>query len=265
MSRYEVASRLLEDEPTPSGWGNLGDWSAASSYAAACRALAIRVGKAAGLSDRSSVLDLGFGGGASLSLWATAFGVRRVDGIDVRPHCVRSASGHRGPAPGTLHAGPVLTVLPKLEDSYGALVSVDAAYHFGSLSRLLADAVERLATPGSIALTTLAWPATSGRTTRWLWRCCLAVAAIPASAVVRIDRLVDIAESAGLSNCRVELLDEPVMAGFARFVEHRQALLRPHRRADPGWRKIRATARFCTWATRTRQLHYVLLSAHKTP
>ncbi|WP_405576295.1 SAM-dependent methyltransferase [Streptomyces sp. NBC_01092] len=262
MSRFDIASRLLEDEAAPSGWCNLGDWSTASTFAEACRALAIRVGEAAGMRAGGSVLDLGFGGGASLALWADKFDVARVDGVELRTDQVCSAG--RSIA-ANLHTGDVFTVLSSLEESYDSVVSVDAAYHFGSLSQLLSRVAPRLVPSGRIALTTLAWPAVDSRSSRWLWRRGLALAAIPEAAVVRLDQLFTVADSAGLCDCRVKILDEPVMVGFSEFIRRRPMPVDADGRKAPGWRKISATARLCGSATKTRQLHYVLLSAEKKP
>lgn len=57
-------------------------YSPVPTYAAACRALALLLGRASDLSKNDVVLDVGFGRGDQLFLWRDEFKVRRVHGVN---------------------------------------------------------------------------------------------------------------------------------------------------------------------------------------
>jgi len=254
--RFANATDLLADDA--GGWSNLGDWSSVTdssgnAYASACRALAERVGHAAGISPDTRVLDLGCGAGASLALWRERFGARHSDAIEAQPAQAARASrlGSK------VHVGFVSDVLPTIAARYDAIVSVDAAYHFGPLVPLVRALAGRLAPGGALAFTTLAHASNSS----WLRRTALRAASIDPAACIPLPRLEGVLAAAGFSDSDITILDRGVLTGFADFVARRGRELPMVARVSPGWLKIALTARACRALVTNGAAHYVLVRA----
>ncbi len=291
--RRPIATTLLAAEPD--GWSNLGDWSGADAndYPGACRRLALRVGNAAHIGAGARVLDLGCGAGASLRLWREHFGAARCDGIEAQPALAALALAH-----GTVIHGAVPDALAHLgPEAYDAIVSVDAAYHFGSLAELVTALIPRLVPGGSLALTTFAWSGAAPTGALGLGvRAVLAAAAIDSAAIVPLGDLEGhgqpfgpsagghgqpfgpsagghgqpfgpsaggLLARAGLEHAHVERCDHDVLDGFASFVARRRAELPLAARLTPGWAKIALTARACQRLVASGLAHYVLIAASR--
>lgn len=250
--RFAIATELLSDDAR--GWSNLGDWSHTNDYATACRALAERVGEAAQLGSDTRVLDLGCGAGASLALWREHFGAQDCDGIEAQP---AQAARARVATAGRVHAGLAQDVLRGL-GRYDAIVSVDAAYHFGPLAQLLSTVADHLEPGGQLAFTTLTL---ARRGVACLARPALAAASIAPAALFDRESLDALLAVAGFSDIAVTTLDREVLAGFAAFVARRRVDLTLRARLSPGWLKIAVTAHACRALVANGRVHYVLVRA----
>lgn len=265
--KFEIALELLSDHPATPAWGNLGDWTATTEYAQACRQLALRVGQAAKLQPQDHVLDLACGYGASLQLWPDVFGVRHVTGLEYRARCVDSI---RRQAPACLDAivQGRFDVLPAPAElpsrSFDAALCVDAAYHAASLNAFAAFAAQLLRPQGRFAFTTLVRPLNERQPAllnAWPMPFMLAQAGIPAASVLSEVEVVAVLSRQGFANISVQYLDAEVLQGFHAFIQRRRQKLSWARQASAGWLKIQATAWLCGHLYRSHSLRYGLICA----
>jgi len=89
--RHRDLTHRRPNRAPPTLWGNLGDWSDATEYVDAARALALRLGEAAGLGPGQRVVDLGSGAGDQLRMWVEVFGVEHVTGVESNPELAARA------------------------------------------------------------------------------------------------------------------------------------------------------------------------------
>jgi len=244
-------------------WGNLGDWTHARTYAEACEALAVRVGEAARLRDGDEVLEVACGEGEGLCLWRERFGVGCVTGLDVHPRWVEAARKRlaaKGVGEGArAEVGNAVDLSRFARSSFDAVVCVDAAYHFDTRSRFVAEAVRALRPGGRLALSDLLLD----HETRGLFESAAVRGAARACLIPRENLLTESAyvtelERLGLEDVRVERLDVAVLEGFSSFIR-RQRLA--YGREEGGWSKLLVTAWAAGLAHRRKWVHYVVVSA----
>lgn len=280
MNRHEqkiqeqlaIPMSLLAASPSERPWSNLGDWSEATEYSAACHALACRVGRAANVGSGDTVLDIACGHGASLSVWPDVFGAAVVDGIERQTRALTSIAGHRPGALRNLWQADVNLIfsgaMPWPTDlQYDAVLVVDAAYHFHSLRSFLEGSSSRLRSGGRIAFTTLVLGSQWNLAAAWQKRLVLRLAdlaLIPAASLVTQTELTESFRAAGFNAPGCEVLDREVLEGFACFVARRRKELTWRERGSAGWWKVEGTAVAARQLLRTGLLHYVLLNAVKS-
>jgi microcystin synthetase protein McyJ len=249
---------LLNHGFAGSTWGNLGLWTEAQDYPAACEALAVRLAERAQLTPGCSVLDVGFGYGDQLLLWKQRFNVGRITGIETDAAGIAEARRKLAAfADVTLRLGD--GSLPSSKARHDYVLALDCAYHFAPRAAFFAHAFRTLHPGGRLALTdiVLADNTSAAQHTR-LARVC----GIPPENLLTQAAYAQALEELGFSNVRFENLDEEVLSGFARFA---MRLLR--RRGLTGLRagglKIFATAAIAAWLRRGQRVHYVLVSADR--
>lgn len=224
-------SELLHRHGTPAQWGNLGLWPA-PDYAAAARALALRVGAAARLGPGQRVLSLASGAGEELRLWHEAFGVASAVGTE------------RG-------SGPVPT------GPFEAVVCVDAAYHFVPRAAWLAEALVRLRPGGRLAFTDLTLAGRAG----WLVRGAARACGLDAGEILTAEGRTRQLRAAGFVEVVAEPLDSEVLDGFAAFVAAQRRRL-GRDASGPAWRRVAGTAALIR-PCRAAGLGYALFSARR--
>lgn len=231
-------------------WTNLGDWRDTTTYGAAARALATRVGKAAGLGAEDVVVDYACGYGDSLRLWVEAFGVRHAVGVEPDPEVcavVRARIAQWG------LASRLTVVTSRAEDlapcdadaAVSAVVCVDAAYHFRTRAdwwRMLARTLPR---GGRIAASDLALA--DGKRAGLVARAVAGVFGIPGANLCDAATLARELADLGVRERRVESIGADVLDGFVAHARGRGTALRLTRTAI---RALRRAAR----------LGYVLVS-----
>jgi len=271
QQQLAIPVNLLDATSRKRPWSNLGDWSEATEYSAACHALACRIGRAAKLSSADTVLEIACGHGASLSVWPDAFGVQVVDAIERQTTAIASIEADRPPALRHLWQADMNLILAGIrpwpqEERYDALVVVDAAYHFHELRTFLDQSSSRLRSGGRIAFTTLIRGSQWELAAEWQKHLVLQLAAralIPAGSLVNEQELATAFQTAGFGLPSCEVLDREVLEGFACFVARRRKELDWRQRGSAGWWKVEATAAAARYLLRTGLLQYVLLKAVK--
>ncbi len=271
QKQLAIPVELLDGTARQRPWSNLGDWSEASEYNTACKALACRIGRAANLSSGDTLLELACGHGASLSIWPAEFGVQAVDAIERQTQALASIEGDRPSALRNLWQADVNLIFSgdcawPQDESYDALVVVDAAYHFRGLRAFLDKSSSRLKSDGRIAFTTIIlgskWEfAADWR--KWFIMKLAAHALIPAESLVTEKDLAESFLAAGFGSPSCVALDREVLEGFVRFVERRRRELDWRQRVSAGWWKVEATAAAARYLVRTGLMQYVLIKAVK--
>lgn len=272
QEQLAIPIHLLDPIPSKRPWSNLGDWSKANAYSAACRALAHRIGQAADLGPADSILDIACGHGASLSVWSEVFGVPVVDAIERQTRALASIESDRPAALRHLWQADVNLILSGVrpwptEQHYDAIVVVDAAYHFHALPAFLKEASSKLRSSGRLAFTTLILDSKWELAADWQKRLVLkfaAAALIPSESLLTEKQLTESFLAAGFSSPFCEKLDREVLEGFADYVMRRRKEIKWRERASAAWWKVEATAAAARQLLRSGLLHYVLLKAVKS-
>lgn len=245
-------------------WGSLGLWHEGDEdYAVACEALATAVGQAAGVQAGDRVLSVACGAGDELLLWLLHFGAAHALGVELDPMLVRAAerltASHPGGVALRAGSGTALSSLGLLPQSFDRVLCVDAAYHLRPRLAFLQGAWSLLRSGGCLAYTDLCldsvgapWRAPLVRNAARLCGVAARELQSPADQAARLQQL-------GFEDVQVQRLDEPVLGGFARYVN--QQGRRISRTAwHPDWRRPGLTARLIG-PCRAAGLGYVLLAA----
>jgi len=241
-----------------SAWANLGDWSGATTYPAAARALAVRLGGAAGLGPGQRVLDAGVGGGEQLLVWSD-LGVAHVTACDSSAAFV-AAARERVSAAGL--AGRIDVVLADAcrlsfpAASFECVLALDAAYHFPARDAFFRHAAAALVPGGRLALTDLVLGTGARASTRQLGR----LAGIPPGNLVTPDSYEARLRHAGFTDVRIQDLSAAVLDGFAGWARRQRWVLA---RVEPlgGWPAIALTGLLADRLHRNRRVAYVLVTA----
>lgn len=255
-------------------WGNLGCWhpglpGANASYADAAEALALAVAQAAGVQDGERVLALGCGEGEELALVRRLWPHAQCWGVEADPaRWRRGCSGPAAPdhAAGRWLLGSAVQPPPALvPGTFDRLLVVDAAYHFVPREAFLAAAARLLRPGGTLAYTDLAPARTPASRARH--GAVLALAArlcgLSGGRLLPLADQVARLQSQGFGAVQVQDLSEPVLGGFAAFVQ-RHAAAHGLSLLQPAWRRTALTARLIG-PCRRAGLGYVLLSAVRQP
>lgn len=258
---------LLHRGGTDGAWGNLGLWSDGADYAAACRALALAVGQAAGLRPGDRVLAVACGGGAEMPLWIDDFGAASVLGIerDARLAAEATSTHGRRVLAGriqVLHGDAMDPLPPALAgEGFDAVLCVDAAYHLSPRRHWLAQVHGLLRPGGRLAYTDLVLD--GQRAGSPLLRRAARACGVPSDDLADADGQRRRLQQTGFTDVGKQRLDEPVLGGFARHVR-RQSLHLGTAALSAAWRRPLATALLIP-PCRAAGLGYALWSARKPP
>ena len=246
---------LNQDGSSESTWSNLGDWSAADEYQQAAGALAMRVGEAARITSESNVLDLGCGYGDSLRCWTRHFNAASVVGIEADPSRARFAASHFDVVCGSANSAAA----ELSDESFDAVISVDAAYHFRTLVDVVGAARRLLSPGGSISFTTIAVASASPARKRLAQRALANISDIPLQNLLTVEELRRCMLESGFGDVIIADLSADVFGGFANNIASRRGTL--HRIAGSRMRsRLLGTAFMCRHAAGLG-VEYVLISA----
>jgi SAM-dependent methyltransferase len=262
MGRFALDRTLLNRGFPTSSWGNLGLWTSARDYPAACEALATRLAERAQLQPGCSVLDVGFGHGDQLLLWKQRFRVGRITGLELDEagltEARRKLAAFDDVALRLAGGDP-----EQREECYDRVLALDCAYHFAPRSAFFARSLKVLNPGGVLGVTDLLLCGEGDHGAGPL-RSRLALACgIPPENLLTRDAYAGALIDLGYSDVRIDLLDDAVLGGFARFALRH---LRMHGALawSTGWLKILVSAAAGTWLRRANQIHYVLVTATRS-
>jgi SAM-dependent methyltransferase len=160
-----------------------------------------------------------------------------------------------------VHAGDALAPVAAAAP-VDRVLCVDAAYHFSPRAAWLRHCARVLRPGGRLAYTDLSvtpGPGAAGAVQRSVWRAAAALCGVPAGELLPLPAQVARLQALGFDEVRAEVLDAPVLDGFAAFVA-RQAAQQGLSLRHPGWRRVALTARLIG-PCRRAGLGYALLSA----
>lgn len=241
---YHAAPLLLNLEHAQDGssfvlastWCNLGLWPQ-PTFSEACRALARRLGTAAGLGPCDVVLDCGVGYGDQCELWVSEFGVQRVIALELSVEQVEAArlrlceqqqrSQSLSPTI-EIHAGSA-TAAPAevVTAAFGCdvVLCLDCAYHFDTREKFFLTAVQMLRNGGRLGMVDML-PSEVG----WGWRrlaqyAVAFVCNIPRSNLYSTQQYCETCRRAGLEVTTLETLSLRVFGPFAKNAARQRRLL----------------------------------------
>lgn len=266
-------ARMLNGESAQDGqpqtaWGNLGDWSEAITYPAACEALARRLGAAAGLSAHTRVFDAGFGCGDQLLYWLNDFGVRELGGVNLSASQTRlakarlRAAGHTRTADAIRQGSAEQCAKIAGPDRWDVVLALDCAYHFPSREHFFRQAAGLVAPGGKLALFDLICGDAAQPWRRRALRSAMGRAAhFPAHNQVPESMYRAQLQNAGWTVTDWQDLTPQVFEPFADWLSRYRGSSQAPAQPASSWLKYRATARFLRWAQRHDVLRAVLCVA----
>ena len=196
-------------------WGN-----PAQDYASARAALAIEVGRAAGIQAGDSVLSLACAAGDELQCWVQHFGAAQALGVDADTSRVAQGNARSKDRRIELrHASfAQLDSLGLRAASFDRVLCIDAAYHLRPRADFLRSAMALLRPGGRLAYTDLSLEPRTGRWRAPLLRAAAGLCGLDAAELLPLSAQRQRLEGLGWQDVRVQPLVEAVLDGFASFV-----------------------------------------------
>ncbi|RHX95351.1 SAM-dependent methyltransferase [Leptospira yasudae] len=260
--------------PENSSWANLGYWKDTDDYPAACKTLAVLLGRKAELGPGLKVLDLGFGCGDQFFVWKEEFSVAfgdltGVNASSVQTEFAKNLLDCRGFSPSdsrpTLILSPIETALPSFADqSFDRILCLDSAAFFSDRTEFCKEAF-RILKPGGrlVSAELILNESPLHLLDSWFRSAVCALSSIPKGNRVTTDSLSQILRGAGFTlEDGFAFLEKDVFEGFSRFLK--RATAKP-RTAIPE-RIANNYARFADFLGSERMRRYfrfVLYSAQK--
>lgn len=270
MGASKISNRFLSllgsGSAPDAAWANLGEWSHASSYEEAGRALAWKLGQAARLRPGACVLDLASGYGASLYLWRSEWQVGPLWALEA-DHSRRVSLQYLGLEGFELLAEKTVQDLWRApaEPLYDAIIAVDAAYHFPDARDFLSDCKKRLRADGRLSFSTLIKTPSWSSQPLWIKGLTFifsAAAGMPRASLLSATQWETLACEEAWPGFRIT--PAAVLEGFSQYIRRRSSALSLRQKLTADWIKISVTARWAEFLARRDILSYVIIAASKS-
>lgn len=259
--KYAIDARHLGDDAALA-WSNLGFWQdPQQDYALACQSLADQIAASLQLKSTDRVLDLGCGQGASLLHWIQQYQIQQLSAVELQPTCVQRIQKYLPQVQIYCENFLNLKVLPLL-NSFDAVLCIDAAYH-SDLNSFLNAVSPVLNSKGRVAFHTLMWSenwANCGYLQQQQYRYLLKSADVYWQQLLDQQQLEQTLTQQGFGEIQIQDFSEPVLKGFAQYIESRKA---EKHGFDFAQFKIEMTAKLCRKLYQDGLVRYIQVSAVK--
>ena len=222
--KYAIDAQWLGDDSLLA-WSNLGYWQAQQhNYPLACQNLADQIAASVQLKSTDRVLDLGCGQGASLLHWLNHYHIEQLSAVELQKDCIQRIQKELPQVQSI--CGSFLNLRPlHFLNLFDVAVCVDAAYH--SELNLFLDSVSFvLNSKGRIAFHYLMWSDDWQHCSylqKQQYRCLLKAADVTWRQLMNGQQLSQTLAQHGFKDIVIQDFSEPVLNGFAQYIEKRPA------------------------------------------
>ncbi|ENW83116.1 hypothetical protein F909_00708 [Acinetobacter sp. ANC 3929] len=259
--KYAIDAKRLGDDALLA-WSNLGFWQDQHhDYPQACRSLADQIARSTQLQATDRVLDLGCGQGASLLHWLTHYQIQQLSAVELQADCVKRIQKQLPQV--QIHCESFLNLKAlQLLNSFDVVLCIDAAYH-SHLNSFLDSASTVLNSKGRIAFHTLMWSENWQNCTylqKQKYHYLLKSADVNWQHLMGQQQLAQSLVQHGFSDIEIQDFSEPVLNGFAEYIETRKIEKTVF---DLAQFKINMTAKLCRKLYQDGLVRYIQISAVK--
>lgn len=259
--KYAIDAQSLGDDSLLA-WSNLGYWQGQQhNYPLACQNLADQIAASVQLKSTDRVLDLGCGQGASLLHWLHHYHIEELSAVELQKDCIQTIQKELPQV--EIHCGSFLN-LKSLHflNLFDVVLCIDAAYH-SELNLFLDSVSSVLNSKGRIAFHYLMWSDDWQHCSylqKQQYRCLLKAADVTWRQLMNGQQLSQTLAQHGFKDIVIQDFSEPVLNGFAQYIEKRPA---QNRYFDFAQLKIGMTAKLCRKFYQDGLVRYVQVSAVK--
>jgi len=269
LEPYSLDHLLLNLNPSNKLWLNMGYWKNTKDFTTACESLALKLAAFMDLGDGAKILDVGFGCGESVVLWADRFLPASIHGVTSlkSQHAIALKKVEQiavlPPQGIHLWAGDAIKSLQsQLTNSYDAVIAVDSCYHFKTRNVFLSESFRTLQPGGKLGVTDLI-PPSLGWFSFILLRVVCFIASVPWTNMISKQKYLDDLTSIGFIDVEIEDISAHVFQGLADFISDRDTEPWFDSMKDwKGWTQFVGFSKFLRWWS-TGKMHFVLVRATK--
>ena len=259
--KYAIDAQWLGDDSLLA-WSNLGYWQAQPhNYPLACQSLADQIAASVQLKSTDRVLDLGCGRGASLLHWLHHYHIKQLSAVELQKDCIQRIQKELPQVKSYCGSFLNLKSLHFL-NLFDVVLCIDAAYH-SELNLFLDSVSSVLNSKGRIAFHYLMWSDDWQHCSylqKQQYRCLLKAADVTWRQLMNGQQLSQTLAQHGFKDIVIQDFSEPVLNGFAQYIEKRPA---QNRYFDFAQLKIGMTAKLCRKLYQDGLVRYVQVSAVK--
>jgi cyclopropane fatty-acyl-phospholipid synthase-like methyltransferase len=265
LKKFDLADELLNLKPTKHVWGNLGYWENTDQYHVASEQLAKQVADLAHLDQEAHILDIGFGCGEQLLLWAKHYQVASITGLNPSysqyKYAKQLISDNNVKA--TLYNAPHTHISYLPTQRYSHLISVDAAYFFSHRKQWFSLAHQALSTEGQLVLTDLILPhEPDNLLQKGLLYTLLKLCGVPKENIVTAEVYQKQLTAAGFKHYSMNDISNSVLDGFSQWLpQYKQQF--PGLSNYPIWQKYEGTAKVLAWLRKHDLIRCYLIRAER--
>ena len=259
--KYAIDAQWLGDDSLLA-WSNLGYWQGQQhNYPLACQSLADQTAASVQLKSTDRVLDLGCGRGASLLHWLHHYHIKQLSAVELQKDCIQRIQKELPQVKSYCGSFLNLKSLHFL-NLFDVVLCIDAAYH-SELNLFLDSVSSVLNSKGRIAFHYLMWSDDWQHCSylqKQQYRCLLKAADVTWRQLMNGQQLSQTLAQHGFKDIVIQDFSEPVLNGFAQYIETQSARKRPFGFARL---KIAMTAILCQKLYQDGLVHYIQVSAVK--